>query len=78
MRIFLELIALFYHILKFDLKAGIAILCANVWLLFNIQYILKRREKIKRNTKIKDTDLILKQSIVYKYFIQNIKTFSKI
>lgn len=77
-RLFLELIAVFYHILKFDFKAGIAVLLANFWLLFNIQYIIKRRSKIKRNTKIKGSDLILKQSIVYKYFIQNIKTFSKI
>ena len=77
-RLFLELIATFYYILKFDFKSGFAVLTANFWLVFNMKYILKRKSKIKKNAKIKDSDLILKESIVYKYFIQNIKTFNKI
>ena len=47
-RIFLELIAFFYHILKFDFKGGIAILFANFWLLFNMQYILKKIKNKKK------------------------------
>ena len=77
-RLFLELVAIFYYIFKFDFKSGFAVLSANFWLLFNVQYILKRKSNIKKNAKIKDSDLILKKSIVWKYFIKNIKTFNKI
>ena len=77
-RLFLELVAIFYYIFKFDFKSGFAVLSANFWLLFNVQYILKRKSNIKKNAKIKDSDLILNKSIVWKYFIKNIKTFNKI
>ena len=71
-------IAALYYLCTGKFKGFGAVCMANLWMFFNIRYLLKRRRKIKKmipsNAKIKN-DLMLPYSIVKKYFFQKTKKY---
>ena len=74
-------IAALYYLCTGNFKGFGAVCMANLWMFFNIRYLLKRRMKIKKiipsNSNI-DDDLMLPYSIVKKYFYSNKKTYNKL
>ena len=71
-------IAALYYLFTGKFKGFGAVCMANLWMFFNIRYLLKRKREIKKiipsNSKIRD-DLMLPYSIVKKYFFQKKKKY---
>ena len=80
-RIFLEDIAFLYYLLTGKLKSAFAIVGANLWCIFNIKYLLKRKNNnkiiIKPHYQISD-DLMVPYSIVKTYFYNKKKRFTEL
>ena len=74
-------IAALYYLCTGKFKGFGAVCMANLWMFFNIRYLLKRRMKIKKiipsNSNI-DDELMPPYSIVKKYFYSNKKTYNKL
>ena len=80
-RIILEKIAFLFYLIKLDLKGAVAILHANLWLLFNIKYLILRRRRNKRLIKKYhpiSEELMRPYSIVKKYFYDQKIKFSQL
>ena len=82
LRFILEIISSLNELLKLRINHFLAHYIALLSILFNIFYLYKRRNQIsqfrKMNDKsIFDKDVILKESIVKKYFLLRKKTFNK-
>ena len=81
LRIFLEILAIFYSLLIFDWKHASAIIRALFWVLFHPHAIIKKRRAFNKIRKKKDSEIMkgmFKISIVLKYYILRIKTYSGI
>ena len=81
LRIFLEILAIFYSLLIFDWKHASAIIRALFWVLFHPHAIIKKRRAFNKIRKKKDNEIMkgmFKSSIVLKYYILRIKTYSGI
>ena len=73
----LEMIALFAFLFK-EPKKSLAIGAANLWILLNIGKIIKKNKRISKLRKVSDKDIMnmmVKRSIVWKYFLSGKKNF---
>jgi hypothetical protein len=80
-RVLLEVIAVFYSLLIFDWKHASAIIRALFWILFHPHEIIKKRRAFNIIRKKKDSEIMkgmFRSSIVLKYYILRIKTYSGI
>ena len=82
-RVILEIISSIYDLLKLRPLHFLMHYKALIYLLFNINYIIKRRSfnskiRTKNDTDILSQSFILNESIVKKYFLLNNKTYNKI
>ena len=80
-RIFLEIVAIFYSLLIFDLKHASAIIRALFWVLFHPRLIIKKRREFNKIRKKEDSEIMkgmFRSSIVLKHYILRIKTYSGI
>ena len=80
-RLLLEDITFIYYLLTGRLKAALAVITANLWWLFNIKYILKRKKRIKATIKSYhpiSNELMVPYSIVRAYFYSKKKKFNKL
>ena len=80
-RLILEKLAFAFYVMKFNFKGAAAILHANVWLLFNINYLCKRKKNV--NKLINDyhpiSNVLMKNySIVKKYFWNKKNKFNQL
>tara|TARA_B110000438_G_scaffold90745_1_gene90269 strand:- start:95 stop:1117 length:1023 start_codon:yes stop_codon:yes gene_type:complete len=73
-RLILDWMALIYSVLTLDIRRFIAILYAELWILFSISKIIK----IRKSNNIADLDNIYNKSIAIDYFIKGKKYFSQI
>ena len=79
-RILLEDMAFLYYLLTGKLKLALAVMKANLWCVFNINYLLRRRRKnanIMSDYKISDK-LMVPYSIVKAYFYNQKKKFDQL
>ena len=80
-RFLLEKISILYYLLTGRIKKFFGALGANLWILFNIRYIVRRRRKIKLlipKPHIISKKLMKRYSIVKKYFLRGIKFYKDI
>tara|TARA_B100000029_G_scaffold512711_1_gene610136 strand:- start:79 stop:1131 length:1053 start_codon:yes stop_codon:yes gene_type:complete len=82
LRFILEIISSFYDLCRFKFSHFIAHYKSILYLLFNLNYLIKRRKNNSRIRNVTDYNIfkqrvILNQSIVRKYFILNEKYFNK-
>ena len=73
-RLVLDWMALIYSVLTFDFTRFIAIIYAEIWILFSLIKIIK----IRKNNHIIQLDNIYNKSIAIDYFIKRKKYFSQI
>ena len=74
-RFFMELISLIREIACFRWTHSFAIIRSWFWIILHPSHIMNRRNKL---TKIIKIDTILRKSIVFQYFINGKKTYSKL
>ena len=80
-RIIFEMIALGYSVLCLNWKHASAIIRSLVYLLFNINVILRKRSKFKEIRKKKDKEImknISRHSIVIDYYLKRVQVYSEI
>ena len=82
-RFIVEIVSSIYDLIKLRPLHFLMHYKALVYLLFNINYLIKRRKfnskiRIKSDSNILSQSFILKESIVKKYFLLNNKTYNKI
>ena len=75
-KLFLDWIALFYSLLRLDLKRFFAIIKAHIWLSIHLWKVIKLRQYNKY--RLNKLDNIYNGSIVLDYFIKRKKYFSQI
>jgi GT2 family glycosyltransferase len=80
-RIFLEIVSIFYSFLIFDWKHASAIIRALFWVFFHPHVIIKKRRAYNKIRKKEDSEIMkgmFRRSVVLKYYILRIKTYSGI
>ena len=79
-RILLEKIAFLYYVLTGKVNLALAVMKANLWCVFNVKYLLRRKRRnadIMSNHKISDK-LMTPYSIVKAYFYNQKKKFHQL
>ena len=63
-----------------NLKGVLAVIMSNLWWIANINYLLKRKKRIKELSKNHEvsSDLVLPYSIVKKYFLERRRYYTDI
>ena len=77
-RLFFEIIAIFYSLIIFDWKHVSAIIRSLFWLLFHPHVIIKKRRSYNKIRKKEDSEIMegmFRGSVVLKYYISRIKTY---
>lgn len=80
-RLFLDLGALFFELLRGKIQNGFAILKAYIWIIFHFLKILKKRKGTQRLRKISDKEifrLVYPGNIAIEYFILGRKSFAQL
>ena len=80
-RIILEKLAFVFYVIKLNFKGAAAILHANVWLLFNINYLRKRKKNVQKliNNYHPISNVLMKNySIVKEYFWNRKNKFNQL
>ena len=73
-KLLLDWMALIYSVITLDIRRFIAILCAEIWILFSVNKIVK----LRKNNHIVRLDNIYHKSIAIDYFFKRKKYFSQI
>ena len=80
-RFLLEILAFIFYVITLNFKGAFAVLNANIWLIFNIKYLILRKKKVRLLIKKYHpipTKLIKNYSIIKKYFFNRITKFNQL